>query len=265
MLRNEGPGGVVTISRREGGRIRLLALEPKSKTAQIVEANVAEGGGGRNPDFVATFRALADKPGEPLEDRQVGDVKAKGFKVVSDGQTISLWVHPKTALPLLVEMAVPSMEGAKVVLSEITFDAPLDQKLFSLDVPEGYKLSQQKLNVTIDVEANVNNLMRSYTKASGGAFPEKLNDWSAYSKLVAPGKGNIDDARTMGSAAGALTAGLSSSKPGEDYAYTGKDARLGEKDTIIFWHRDKSKGTYRAIFGDLTARDVSAEEIPKNR
>jgi hypothetical protein len=262
MLRNEGPGGVVTVSRRDGDRIRLLALEPRTKTAQLIEANLNEATG-KNPDFVAEFRALADKPGEPLGERQIGDVKAKGFKVMSDGQAVSVWAHPKTALPLLIEMDVPSVAG-KVVMSEIAFDVPLDEKLFSLDVPEGYKLSEQKLAVTLDLEANVINLLRAYAKVTDGAFPEKLDDWAAYGKALASGNAKPDEATIQAlSGAGAITAILSSRKPGEDYGYTGKGAKPGDKDAIVFWHRDKAAGTYRAVFADLTAKAVTAEEVKK--
>ena len=62
---------------------------------------------------------------------------------------------------------------------------------------------------------------------------------------------------------GALAGLLATRKAGEDYAYLGKGAILGEKDLIVFWHRDKAKGTYRAVYGDLTPRDVLADVIPR--
>ena len=268
MLRHEDARGMVTVMRREGERVRLLLLEPTTKTAHLVQASLKEAAQG-NPDFVAAFRGLADKPGEPLEDRQIGDVKAKGFRVVAEGQTVSLWAHPKTGLPLLVEMPIPAGEagvGAKVVLSDIAFDEKLDEKLFSLDVPEGYKLNERKVEVTMDLEANVINLLRAYTKATGGVFPDKLDDWAAYGKAITSGKEQVDEAAFRAlSGAGTITALLSSRKSGVDYAYAGKDVKLGEQGTIVFWHRDPAKGTYRAVYADLAAKDVSAEQVMKLR
>jgi outer membrane lipoprotein-sorting protein len=267
MLRNESNSGVVTVSRRDGEQMRVLVLEPRTKTAQLVEANIAALKG-KNPDIVAEFRALADKPGEPLESRQVGDVKAKGFRVKSDGQTISLWVHPKTARPILVEMDAEAVgEEGKFVLSEITFDEKLDEKLFSLDVPEGFKLNTNQIKVSFDLEQNVINLLGAYTKLTGGTFPEKLDDWAAYGKAMSNGgKAKPDPATIQAfSGAGAITALLTDKKVGEDFAYSAKDAKLGDKDKVVFWHRDKAKGTYRAVFADLTAREVPAEEIPKSK
>ena len=34
---------------------------------------------------------------------------------------------------------------------------------------------------------------------------------------------------------------------------------------IVFWHRDKTKGTYRAVFADLSVKDVSAEQVKQVR
>ena len=224
------------------------------------------------PDFVGQFRKLADQKGEELETREINGVKAKGFRINADGQVVSLWANPKTAQPMLVEMAVPAgeEEGAgKLVMSDFTFDTPLEESLFSLEPPKGYTLEQMDLGgITLDLEANVINVLQVYADATDGKFPERLNDWAAYGKaLAAKSKGGKLDPAAMQKVAGvgAISALLSNKKAGEDYAYNGKDAKLGEKDKIIFWHRDKAKGTYRAIFGDLTARDVPAEEIQKNR
>ena len=267
MIRNESEGGVVTISRREGEQMRVLVLEPRTKTAQLAHANIAELKG-KNPDMIAEFRALADKPGEPLDARQIGDVKAKGFRVKSDGQTISLWVHPKTARPILVEIDAEAMgETGKFVLSDITFDEKLDEKLFSLDVPEGFKLNESRVKVSLDLEQNVINVLGAYAKLTGGTFPEKLDDWAAYGKAMAKGGQAKPDPGMIQalSGAGAITALLTDKKVGEDYAYTGKDAKLGDKDKVVFWHQDKAKGTYRAVYADLTAKDVTAEDVGKAR
>ena len=264
-MRNEGPGGVVTISRRVDDEIRVLSLMPHDKQARLIRSKLSDPKQAMQPDFVGEFRKLADKPGaEPLEERQIGDVKAKGFRVRMDGQVVSLWAHPKTALPLIVEMDVQAAgEGTKVIMSDIAFDVALDESLFSLEPPKDYVLKEHELAVSMDLEANLINLLQVYTASSDGAFPEKFDDWGAYAKAVsAKVKGEIDPATLQKvSGVGAVTALLSGKKAGEDYGYTGKGARLNEADRIVFWHRDKAKGTYRAIFADLTAKDVPAERV----
>ena len=109
---------------------------------------------------------------------------------------------------------------------------------------------------------DVINLLREYTKATGGSFPVRLDDWQAYAKAFT-GKRKTDWAALHAmSRAGAIGTTLSKGKSGVDYAYTGKGVELGEKDTIVFWHRDEAKGTYRAVYADLTVRDVAAADLP---
>jgi hypothetical protein len=267
-IRNEGPGGVVTITRREPDKIRTLAIIPQLKRARAFEIKLSDSKLATAPDFVNEFRKLADHKGEALEPREINGIKARGFRVVIHGEVSSLWVDPKTARPLLVEMDVPAAgEGAKVVMSEIAFDVPLDESLFSLDPPKGYTLEKADLAV-MDLETNLINAFRAYADANGEKFPERFDDWSAYTKAITArsANGKLDpEAMKNVVAVGAVAGLLSSKTKGEDYAYLGKDARLGDKDKLIFWYRDQEKGTYRAIFADLTARDASVEEVQKNR
>lgn len=48
-----------------------------------------------------------------------------------------------------------------------------------------------------------------------------------------------------------------------DWHYAGKDVKLGDVDTAIFWYRPADSETYRVIYGDLSAKDVSPENLPK--
>jgi hypothetical protein len=46
-----------------------------------------------------------------------------------------------------------------------------------------------------------------------------------------------------------------------NYGYLGADAKLGEKDKIIFWYRLPQSESYRAIFGDLRSEEITREQI----
>ena len=48
-----------------------------------------------------------------------------------------------------------------------------------------------------------------------------------------------------------------------DWHYAGKDVKLGDVDTAIFWHRPADSETYRVIYGDLSVKDVAPENLPK--
>ena len=48
-----------------------------------------------------------------------------------------------------------------------------------------------------------------------------------------------------------------------DWHYTGKGVKLGDVDTAILWFRLKGSETYRVIYGDLSAKDIRPENLPK--
>ena len=47
-----------------------------------------------------------------------------------------------------------------------------------------------------------------------------------------------------------------------DYGYKPEGVKLGDADKVLFWYKPKGKETYRALFGDLHAADVTADQLP---
>jgi hypothetical protein len=45
--------------------------------------------------------------------------------------------------------------------------------------------------------------------------------------------------------------------------YAGSGVKLGDAERAIFWYQPEGSETYRVIYGDLSVKDVSAEELPK--
>ena len=48
-----------------------------------------------------------------------------------------------------------------------------------------------------------------------------------------------------------------------EWSYTGQGIKLGDAGKAIFWYKPKGSETYRVIYGDLTVKDVSSENLPK--
>lgn len=45
--------------------------------------------------------------------------------------------------------------------------------------------------------------------------------------------------------------------------YAGADVKFGDSDKAIFWYRPEGSETYRVIYGDLSVKDISEENLPK--
>jgi hypothetical protein len=45
--------------------------------------------------------------------------------------------------------------------------------------------------------------------------------------------------------------------------YAGNGVKLGDAETAIFWYLPEGSETYRVIYGDLSVKDVTPENLPK--
>ena len=48
----------------------------------------------------------------------------------------------------------------------------------------------------------------------------------------------------------------------DSFRYAGKSVKLGTADRIVCWYKLKSTGTFRAIYGDLTVKDIAPKDLP---
>jgi len=48
-----------------------------------------------------------------------------------------------------------------------------------------------------------------------------------------------------------------------EWHYAGKDVKLGDAETPIFWYQPKDSETYRVIYGDLHVEDVASDNLPE--
>jgi outer membrane lipoprotein-sorting protein len=101
-------------------------------------------------DFYARMRDVPTESAEELPAREIEGTKVLGFRTVEkherprgvDTWTRTYWVDAETKLPLQIETTVESTDPrhgqSRWIQSDIVFDEPLDESLFSTDPPEGY-------------------------------------------------------------------------------------------------------------------------------
>jgi len=160
-MRSESSNGLIMIM--DGSPETLLFLEPATKTAFFPNRKPKPGAKitgtfhadpeftDRKPDkhkieFTGfdKLKNIAADQAEPLGTKQIGGGEAQGFRVQQDGETLTVWVNPKTSLPLVIEQKfrVGNQEITNT-FSDFVFDAKLDDSLFSLGLPPGYKLREE--------------------------------------------------------------------------------------------------------------------------
>jgi len=275
MMMNGKPSGLVSITDAAGFvRLTLADLGPLKpdlplkgpKTAMVYPARQAgevPKGGPKN-SWLKSLQSLGDKPDKELGEKQLDGKTVRGFEAVFSRIRFQLWVDAATGRPVRIEYDTDFAQH--VTMTDFQFNQELDESLFSFEPPAGYLVQTMPLAPkAAGGEESVLIALRGFTDKSAGTFPASLTEWGEWSTLLTKGNQTaVPDADTMRVLAnlGAITPFLSNMDT-TDYAYRGKGKTTRDKDAIVFWYR-KPDGVYRAIYGDLSARDLTPQDVPKD-
>ena len=257
LTRSETPEGISIMDWPAG---RILSLTPKAKSAHTT---VISGMG--NPyhrNWLADLKEIVgSEQAEDLGEKSIAGRSVKGWRVVDDEGTTTVWADAKTAA--LVQVGVKSDE-MNFVMSDFELNRELDRSLFSLKPPDDYKLhTTSTMNASDPSLRDVAELLALCARGNNGVMPDDLNiDKGEFWKTFATIKWTRDDDR------GALQATVSRAvsflylRLG-GWTYAGTGVKVGDADTAVFWYKPKDADTYKVIFGDLSIKDVAEEDIPK--
>jgi outer membrane lipoprotein-sorting protein len=270
LVRNEmdAPNAAIVVFDVAQGKI--LSLDPKSKVAIVQTLKFPEGANRHIQDRAAYtsdhLRSLAGKTEKPVGKRTIGAIEAEGFRVDEpDGQAWTVWIDPKAKMPVLMETSIRIQDrDVASSMSDFQIDPPLDDSLFRLDPPDGYKVTTIEAPMALGEKALIN-LLRLYAEAAGGVFPAKLDDPATFQKQFPKEKWKGPDDPEMIRAVQSMAAGVAflQLEVKKAYGYAPDKVKLGEADKVLFWYRPKKSDKYRAIFGDLHAEDVDADRLPE--
>ena len=272
-MRMTMPGGYVSVMDCIQGK-GLSIIPPKKQFIEMQISNLPNDGGRRQFDAIEKLRSLPDRADEVLGERQIDGRTVQGFRVTEEGMTNTVWIDPKTRELVEVEMAFDNAPGMNGRMTDFRFDAELSDDLFSIAPPDGYT----RLNLQVDGgEASENDLIEylrlwsSWT--TDGTFPPTLNPAELAKvsmELVKAGKfrpaqpsnGQEDLLKhTMKMTRGMM---FVLKLPAEsNWRYAGEKVKYGDAQTPIFWYQPSGSATSRVIYGDLSVKDVTPENLPK--
>jgi outer membrane lipoprotein-sorting protein len=274
-------GRVIQIT--DGAENKFLSLVPDEKLAMIF--NVENVPLGRESGLGKTFQGLRDIVAqaqggknamvERLDDEVVDGRDALVFRLQLGAMTTKIWADPVTLLPVRVEYTT---DESRVVMSDFEIGVDLDESLFSLEVPEGYKLERTtEIDLSKKPITYLADALKLTAEYNNGVFPPQLRgeegiDGMARRAAEALAKElandpeelrrrTIEHSMTLGGAFGVL---LNLSPEQHDYHYAGKDVLLNTPDQPIFWYRtSKASPNYEVLYADLHVEEVAPEDVPK--
>jgi len=235
------------------------------------------------------------------------------FVVDMPFEKTTVWVDPQTNLPIRVErvmtrnpdkeIIVPKLHlslrdfGGKsgesrsitisssrgspegislemvILMDNFTWNADLDELLFSLEAPEGYVVEQRQFDVTEEAEKGLVKALAFWTEMSGGVFPEKINELADPNKirpmLIKKFNGDANPREELESAmqqGHIVLKGLffaQEQKIKGDWHYYGEGVKLGEAYKPVCWWKFEDSNNYQVIYGDLSIGTVAAEDLPE--
>jgi outer membrane lipoprotein-sorting protein len=162
LYRVDQPSGIYLIFDVKGKKI--MEVNPGESKVRITENLPVP------KDFnilakLTNLKGLAAKVQPGVPSRKIGDTTATGFVIEESGAAYTVWVDPKTNLPMEMQaerkVSLPTgQDGAseqivKELWSDFRFDQPLQESLFVFKVPEGFAVETRRLpdtNPTVEDE-----------------------------------------------------------------------------------------------------------------
>ncbi|MGO9114888.1 MAG: LolA family protein [Thermoguttaceae bacterium] len=273
---------------------KTLNLDIKSKKATFKpEPPNTQLGRGNPIGWIA--HTLESDPIEFVGQREAGGVKVNVFRSYRtfSHTSFDIWLDARTKH--VVEVCEPGAdcfdlatavdrdnpaekrfskgELAVTIISDIVFDAPLDAKLFSLTPPEGFTVVQEPPPQPPPpvTEAEMIEWLGVVARFNNGTFVEGI-DFQKHNEAGRKDKADRTAAEQRYLDLDAKQFMNRHKLPIRDFAneyavpgtfrFIGNGVKLGSSDRLVCWYKLKSTGRYRAVYGDLTVKDVSPEDLP---
>jgi outer membrane lipoprotein-sorting protein len=145
-------------------------------------------------DLVSMIRDVAEHPVQSIGEKAFDGRTLIGFagsmkEPGPDGKPrltpVRVWVDPKTKLPARLEYFDSILNQVTGVLTDLQWDVPLDDALFAMKAPDGYKVQDQRSNVVLKLRppATTQQAARLVIHPGVGIGEVKLGD--SMEKLVA--------------------------------------------------------------------------------
>ncbi|MBN2317026.1 MAG: hypothetical protein JXM79_24075 [Sedimentisphaerales bacterium] len=269
-MRMAMPGGYITVMDWTTGK-GLSIIPPRSQYIELDLDNMPDDAAQRAFDVIESLRALPSRADEQLGEQIMDGRTVQGFRVNEGGMTNTVWIDPKTRELVLVEMEFDNAPGLSSTMSDFQFNVELEDELFSLTPPDGYSRMDVQVDASAVGEKDLVEFLRlwsSWTKDH--TFPPTLHPIELQKvsmEMQQKGMFGADETSEQDQIQHAMKMARGivfiTSLPLESHLkYVGENVKYGDARTPICWYQPIGSQKYRVIYGDLSVKDVTPEDLP---
>jgi hypothetical protein len=208
---------------------------------------------------------------------EVSDPKlgAKMGSFISGGTfdeiTVQLWVDEKRELPIRINATGSSKDGQssmETVYDSFRWDIDIEPAMLNPEIPDDYELIAQTTWESGNEGEEIIEVLRLFVEFVDGKYPASLKTMTVANAIAPalkkkfpqkPGKEIIERLIKVDMVGRMYTI---LEKDGKDPAYYGDKVTADHPDAVLFrWKIDDDR--YKVVFGDLTVREVTVEELAK--
>lgn len=220
-----------------------------------------------------------------LGQREIDGRVAEGFEITEPGllqEIIPLkvdtfilrgWFDVETCLPVLAEVyattndkSVTIFTGGKeiefeMIADEYQFNIDFEADTFKPDIGEDYVLITDDAD-SYNEEKAIEGL-KGFAEITGGKYPEELNMAEVLLKICGQATSADEEEKVRKKVLSARSACLFYDrlvKEEQEVAYYGDTVTADDADKVLMRWKT-SDGEYRVVFGDLTIKNISGEEL----
>ena len=204
-----------------------------------------------------------------LPDTVINGRLAVVFQAYNVQGEITVWADPETLIPIRLEQTYKDLN---VVCTNLQFDIKLDPSLFNMDIPEGYRTVSGEMDLGESTEQNLIEGLRIWAQTlEDNQFPKDLSV-ATYMEAMPRVRQKLTNGTLTLSMQQKLDMGLkihrayqfvTSLKPEQNWHYVGADVPFGDANEPLCWYKPIGSETYRVVFGDLSVKELDAEDLPK--
>jgi len=214
---------------------------------------------------------MEDIPDFTVEDlgrKQLDGKEVVGFFASHPKADFTIWADVDTGLPVRVEQNAGQVH---MIFKNIEFDLPMEEDLFSMEVPAGYTVQEP---MTIDFQAGteakfIEGLRLIAEIFNDGYLPDGVSLDDFMKSLPEFSKRDIamnvpkEEVKARSQKLTEYILFIRFFRGEGEWTYRGQGVMLGEAGTPIFWYRPEKSETYRVIYGDLHVENVYPEDLPE--